>query len=61
MISTFSCDIRGALLMPRGREFKNLEARKIAGAVTDGAKRADRFGQRVSSVAEQRPDGERDR
>jgi hypothetical protein len=37
--------------MPRGREFKNLEARKIAGAVTDGAKRADRFGQRVSSVS----------
>lgn len=37
--------------MPRGQELKNLDARKIAGAVTDGAKRADRFGQRVSSVA----------
>ena len=30
---------------------KKIDARKIAGAVTDGAKRADRFGQRVSSVA----------
>ena len=39
------------LTMPRGKELKNLDARKIAGAVTDGAKRADRFGQRVSSVA----------
>jgi hypothetical protein len=37
--------------MPRGKELKNLDARKIAGAVTDGARRADRFGQRVSSVA----------
>jgi hypothetical protein len=37
--------------MPRGKELKNLDARKIAGAVTNGAKRADRFGQRVSSVA----------
>lgn len=37
--------------MPRGKELKNLDARKIAGAVSDGAKRADRFGQRVSSVA----------
>ena len=37
--------------MPRGKELKNLDARKIAGAVTDGAKRADRFGQRMSSVA----------
>ncbi|HSJ16468.1 MAG TPA: hypothetical protein VK920_00065 [Solirubrobacterales bacterium] len=37
--------------MPRGKELKNLDARKIAGAVTDGAKRADRFGQRVSNVA----------
>jgi hypothetical protein len=37
--------------MPRGKERKNLDARKIAGAVTNGAKRADRFGQRVSSVA----------
>jgi hypothetical protein len=37
--------------MPRGKELKNLDARKIAGAVTDGAKRADRFGRRVSSVA----------
>jgi hypothetical protein len=37
--------------MPRGKELKNLDARKIAGTVTDGAKRADRFGQRVSSVA----------
>jgi hypothetical protein len=39
------------LTMPRGKELKNLDARKIAGAVTDGAKRADRFGRRVSSVA----------
>jgi hypothetical protein len=37
--------------MPRGKKLKDLDARKIAGAVTDGAKRADRFGQRVSSVA----------
>jgi hypothetical protein len=37
--------------MPQGKELKNLDARKIAGAVTNGAKRADRFGQRVSSVA----------
>jgi hypothetical protein len=27
------------------------EARKVVGAVTDAAKRADRFGRRVSSVA----------
>jgi len=27
------------------------DARKVAGAVTDAAKRADQFGQRVSSVA----------
>jgi hypothetical protein len=37
--------------MPRGNDLKNLDARRIAGAVSDGAKRADRFGQRVSSVA----------
>ena len=37
--------------MPRANELKKVDARKIAGAVTDGAKRADRFGQRVSSVA----------
>jgi hypothetical protein len=37
--------------MPRGKQLKNLDGRKIAGAVTDGAKRADRFGQRMSSVA----------
>jgi hypothetical protein len=37
--------------MPRGKELKSLDARRIAGAVTDGAKRADRFGQRVSNVA----------
>jgi hypothetical protein len=37
--------------MPRGNGLKNIDARKIAGAVTDGAKRADRLGQRVSSVA----------
>jgi hypothetical protein len=37
--------------MPRGNGLKKLDARKIAGAVTDGAKRADRFGQRVSRVA----------
>jgi hypothetical protein len=43
--------VLGVMTMPRGQELKNLDARKIAGAVTDGAKRADRFGQRVSSVA----------
>jgi hypothetical protein len=37
--------------MPRAKELKKVDAQKIAGAVTDGAKRADRFGQRVSSVA----------
>jgi hypothetical protein len=37
--------------MPRGNGLKKIDARKIAGAVTDGAKRADRLGQRVSSVA----------
>jgi hypothetical protein len=37
--------------MPRGKGLKKIDARKIAGAVTDGAKRADRLGQRVSSVA----------
>jgi hypothetical protein len=37
--------------MPRRNGLKKVDARKVAGAVTDGAKRADRFGQRVSSVA----------
>jgi hypothetical protein len=37
--------------MPSGNGLKKIDPRKIAGAVTDGAKRADRFGQRVSSVA----------
>jgi hypothetical protein len=37
--------------MPRGKGLEKVDARKIAGAVTDAAKRADRFGQRVSSVA----------
>jgi hypothetical protein len=37
--------------MPRGNGLKKIDAGKIAGAVTDGAKRAERFGQRVSSVA----------
>lgn len=37
--------------MPRGKELKKVDAGKIAGAVTDGAKRVDRFGQRVSSMA----------
>ena len=37
--------------MPRGKDLKNVDTRRIAGAVTDAAKRADRFGQRVSSVA----------
>jgi hypothetical protein len=32
-------------------DLKKLDARKIAGSVTEAAKRADRFGQRVSSVA----------
>jgi uncharacterized phage infection (PIP) family protein YhgE len=36
--------------MPRGNGLK-VDARKVAGAVTDAAKRADQFGQRVSSVA----------
>lgn len=36
--------------MPRNG-LKKVDARKIPGAVTDAAKRADRFGQRVSSVA----------
>jgi hypothetical protein len=44
-------ELKKRVTMPRGKELKNLDARKIAGAVTDGAKRADRFGQRVSSVA----------
>jgi hypothetical protein len=33
------------------KNLKKVDARKIAGAVTDAAKRADRFGQRVSTVA----------
>ena len=37
--------------MPRGNGLKKIDARKIAGAVTDAAKRADRFGQGVSSMA----------
>jgi len=37
--------------VPRSNGLKDIDARKIAGAVTDAAKRADRFGQRVSSVA----------
>jgi hypothetical protein len=47
--------------MPRGNtlkkvdlkkvDLKKVDARKIAGSVTDAAKRADRFGRRVSSVA----------
>ena len=37
--------------MPRGNGLKKVDARKIAGAVTDAAKRADRFGQGVSSMA----------
>ena len=37
--------------MPRGDNLKKIDARKIAAAVTDAAKRADGFGQRVSSVA----------
>ena len=36
--------------MPKRNGFK-VDARKIAGAVTDAAKRADQFGQRVSRVA----------
>ena len=36
--------------MPKRNGLKN-DARKIAGAVTDAAKRADLFGQRVSRVA----------
>ena len=37
--------------MPRGNGLKNVDARKVPGAVTDAAKRADRLGQRVSSMA----------
>lgn len=37
--------------MDARKTLKNVDARKIAGSVTDAAKRADRFGQRVSSVA----------
>jgi len=37
-------------LIPSRNGFKG-NARKVAGAVTDAAKRADHFGQRVSSVA----------
>jgi hypothetical protein len=37
--------------LPSGNGLKRIDARKIAGTVTDAAKRADRFGQRVSSVA----------
>jgi hypothetical protein len=37
--------------IPRGNGLKKIDARKVAGVVTEGAKRADRFGQRVSSVA----------
>jgi hypothetical protein len=37
--------------MPRRKSLKKVDAGKVVGAVTDTAKRADRFGQRVSSVA----------
>jgi|Tabmets5t2r1_1033131.scaffolds.fasta_scaffold08275_4 hypothetical protein len=37
--------------MPRGNGLKNVDAGKIPGVVTDAAKRADRFGQRVSGMA----------
>jgi len=37
--------------IPRGNELKKVDAQKITGAVTDAAKRADRFSQRASSVA----------
>lgn len=39
------------LTMPNGNGLKKVDARKVAGAVADAAKRADRFGQSVSSVA----------
>jgi len=39
------------LKMPSRNGLKNVSARKVAGTVTDAAKRADRFGKRVSSVA----------
>ena len=38
--------------MPSGNGLKKVDARKVAGTVTDAAKRADRFGQRVSGVAQ---------
>jgi len=37
--------------MPRGNVLKKVDARKIPGAISDAAKRADRFGQGVSRVA----------
>jgi hypothetical protein len=37
--------------VPRRKSLKKVDAGKVVGAVTDTAKRADRFGQRVSSVA----------
>jgi hypothetical protein len=37
--------------LPSGNGLKRVDARKIAGTVTDAAKRADQFGQRVSNVA----------
>jgi len=41
---------RNKFAMPRRNGFKG-NARKVTGAITDAAKRADRFGQRVSRVA----------
>jgi hypothetical protein len=37
--------------VPRRSSLKKVDAGKVIGAVTDTAKRADRFGQRVSTVA----------
>jgi hypothetical protein len=45
-------DVRKALKKVDARKtLNNTDARKVAGSVTDAAKRADRFGRRVSSVA----------
>jgi hypothetical protein len=37
--------------LPRRNPLKKVDARNIPGAITDAATSADRFGQRVSSVA----------
>jgi hypothetical protein len=46
----FSVPKPGGFSMPKRNGFK-ADARKLAGAVNDAAKRADRIGQRISRVA----------